>query len=99
MEFLTDSEKARPFIEECIKKFGYAPEHNADHYFYNGVDYKETIFVRFEDGSGLLTHRDPKAWDVFSEPVAPLERRAEIIAEFLQHVFGIEEIKKVNLEL
>ncbi|MDP3964007.1 MAG: hypothetical protein Q8Q39_05960 [bacterium] len=99
MELYIDIEKARPLIEECIRKFGYAPEHNVDHYLYGGVDYAETIFVRFEDGSGLLTYRDPKAWDVFSEPLAPEDRRAGILAEFLRDAFGAPEIKKVNLEL
>ncbi|MDO8558234.1 MAG: hypothetical protein Q7S09_03555 [bacterium] len=97
MEFYTDIEKSRPLIEESIGRFGYAPEHNTDHYIYSGADYKETILVRFEDGSALLTHRDPKTWDVFSEPVASPERRAAILIEFLQYVLGDASQKKVEL--
>lgn len=99
MDFYTDIEKARQLAEESIKKFGYAPEHNVDHYIFNGADWAETVFVRFGDGSALLTHRESDEWDVFSEPVAPPERRAKILVEFVTEAFKNPAIKKIGFEL
>lgn len=99
MEFYTDIEKARPLIEESIKKFGHVAEHNLEYFIHWGVDYAERMFVRFPDGSGLLTFRDRNKWEIFVEPLSPQEKKIPMLLEFFAHAFSLPEIKKVKLEL
>lgn len=100
MKLYTDVATFLPLIEESIKKFGYAAEHNADHYLYDGVDHKKTVLAGFPDGSALLAFRDPQSWSVFSEPVAPPERRATTLVEFTIEVLKKDPgVKKVAFEL
>ena len=99
MDFYSDIEKARPRIEESIKKFGYAPEHAVYHFFFSREKMEKLVFAHFADGAGLFIFQGDEAWRVFSEPIAPVERRAPILTEFLAHVFADMRIKKVWLEL
>jgi len=99
MELYSDILKARPLAEECIGKYGYAAEHNFDHYTYTGAIHEAPYFISFPDGTGLLVFHDGKKWEVFSEPLAPEGRRAAVLLEFISEVLRDPAIEKVVLEL
>lgn len=99
MEFYTDIAAARPLIEECIQKFGHVAEHNLEYFIHWGVDYDARIFVRFPDGSGLLTFRDGNKWEVFVEPLSTREKKIPMLFAFFEHAFSQTEVKKVKVEL
>jgi hypothetical protein len=99
MRFFDDTISQRPLIEETIKRFGYAPEHNFDWYQFSAEKTEKNIFVTDEYGGGLLTMVGKDLSLVFSSPIAPPERRAKILVEYLENIFQTPEIKKVELEL
>ncbi len=101
MIFLKNILKKQSVIENSIKKYGYAPEHNFWWYhFQSNKDFKN-VFVSFSDGSGLFTieEREKKKSVVFSSPIAPPSRRVPIIIEYLEHILKSRRIQKVTLEL
>lgn len=101
MIFSEDILAQRPRIEETIKKYGYAPEHNFWWYYFQAEKNSKNIFVAFDNGTGLMTieEEDKKRVTVFSSPIAPLPRRVPILIEYLGHILRSSEIQKVNLEL
>jgi hypothetical protein len=88
-------------IEETIKKYGYAPEHNFWWYQFQAEKNSKNVFAAFPDNTGLLTieERDKKRSYVFSGPIAPPLRRVPILLEYLENIFQSPEIQKVTLEL
>jgi len=101
MIFFDDTSQERPRIEKCIKKFGYAPEHNFEWYQCQPKNLEKNVFVEFKDGSGLLTIETPdkKESCVFSDPIAPPLRRSKILIEYLNKSFKSKRILKAKLEL
>lgn len=99
MKFYNDMAAARPLIEETIKKFGYAPEHNFNWYRFYTDDDENDVFVASEHGDGLLTMLGEDDSRVFSSPLASPNRRAPIIMEYLEQIFQSPNVKKVWLEL
>jgi len=101
MDFWEDIMLERSRIEKSIKKYGYAPEHNFEWYQCQPEDGDKNVFVEFEDNTSLLTTETPgkKECVVFSSPVAPKEKRAEILIKYLNLVFQSEKFVKVELEL
>lgn len=99
MRFFEDTIAERSLIEETIEQFGYAPEHNFDWYQFSKIDTEKNIFATDEYGGGLFTMLGKKDATVFSSPIAPLERRAPILVEYLENIFQLPNIKKVELEL
>lgn len=99
LKFYDDVIVARPLIEEAIRKFGYAPEHNFDWYRFYTDDDEKDIFAASEYGDGLLTMLGDNESRVFSSPVAPPARRASILIEYLEQIFQSPNVKKVWLEL
>lgn len=101
MIFLKNILEEESIIENSIKKYGYAPEHNFWWYYFQSNKESENVFVSFSDGSGLFTieERGKKKSTVFASPVAPPLRRVPIIVEYLEHIFQSSEIEKVTLEL
>lgn len=99
MEFYTDIEKARPLVEESIRKFGHVAEHNFEYYRNWSAGYGERVFAQFLDDEGLLTFRDKGTWEIFAEPLAHAERKVPILFEFFVHAFAEPKIKKIKIEL
>jgi hypothetical protein len=99
MQFFDDVVAARPLIEETIERFGYAPEHNFDWYQFSAEKSDKNVFVADNHGGGLLTMVGKKQSLVFSSPIAPLERRAKILVEYLEEIFQMPNIQKVEFEL
>ena len=101
MTFLEDTISERGRIEKAIEKYGYAPEHNFEWYQCQPEKGDKTVFVEFEDGSGLMTleDTDKKIGSVFSSPIAPKNRRAKILIEYLDYILKTDKFKKIDLEL
>ena len=99
LQFFEDITATRPRIEEAIRKFGYAPEHNFDWYRFSADPKEKNIFVSSDQGGGLMTMLGKTNATVFSSPIAPPERRAKILIEYLEEMFCNPEIKKVEFEL
>jgi len=101
MIFWEDIISERPRIENAIKKYGYAPEHNFEWYQSQPEKGDKNVFVEFEDGSGLMTLEDnyKKTCSVFSSPIAPPERRSEILIEYLNKIFDLKSFPKIEFEL
>ncbi|TSC78511.1 MAG: hypothetical protein G01um101433_176 [Parcubacteria group bacterium Gr01-1014_33] len=99
MEFIEDTVANRPLLEESVSSFGYAPEHNIDWYEYGAKQDQKTVFVRWQDGTGLLTYKGKNVWHIFSEPLAPPGKRGKRIVEFCLHVVSKLLAKKVVVEV
>lgn len=98
MKIIDDSQIFRPLVERAIQKFGYAPEHNLDWW----VDYtsfkQKPIFVEWPDGSGLLTHKSDKDWNLFSEPLMSQSSSGKQIIEFVEFALSQSGIERVTIE-
>ncbi|MBI4120342.1 MAG: GNAT family N-acetyltransferase [Parcubacteria group bacterium] len=99
MEFFDDPLVYRPLAVKSIKHYGYAPEHNLDWFEYVTAPLQQPVFVHWPDGTALLTGKEEKVWYIFSEPLAPAEKRAQRIVEFLSGALEKPAIGKVVLEL
>lgn len=108
MEFFEDTTAEQPRIEETIKKYGYAPEHNFYWYQFQAEEgslpagrHGRNVFVTGDDGAGLLTieEREKKRVFIFSSPIAPPARRAPILIEYLKQIFQSSDIEKAVFEL
>lgn len=99
MRFFDDTIAERARIQKTIDLFGYAPEHNIDWYEFSREKTDKNVFAEDEYGGGLLTMVGPKQSLVFSSPIAPEERRLDLILEYLDASFQKPGIEKVELEL
>ena len=89
----------RPALEDAVRRYGHAPEHNVFLYEYEAQPQQRTIFVRWPDGSGLMTFKEKNAWYIFSEPIAIPEKKVSILIQFIIHALKEKGMKKVVLEL
>jgi hypothetical protein len=99
IRFFNDTIAERPLIEETIRRFGYAPEHNYWWYQFSAEPTDKNVFATDEFGSGLMTMVGKRMATVFSSPIAPPARRADILIEYLDVVFQMSDIEKVEFEL
>ena len=99
MIFFEDTLSERQRIEEAIKKYGYASEHNFWWYQCQANKESKNIFAEYEDGTGLLTIKKKDKYIIFSSPLAPESRRVPVIIEYLNCVFQSQKIKKVTFEI
>ena len=81
-------------IQKCIDRFGWTSDHNLD--WFSVCAYRETgipVFVEFDDGSGLLTHKYPDEWSIWSDPLSDKGLAVDKIIEFSSFALGgqIEE--------
>ena len=89
MIFFEDTLSERQRIEEAIKKYGYASEHNFWWYQCQANKESKNIFAEYEDGTGLLTIKKKDKYIIFSSPLAPESRRVPVIIEYLNCVFQL----------
>ena len=99
IQFYDDTVAAQSQIEATILKFGYAPEHNYFWYQYNKPSDEKNIFVLDDTGAGLLTMMSDDDATVFSSRIAPPERRASILVQYIKEIFQMSDMKKVHFEL
>ena len=111
MELIEDPKIFRPLVEEAIKIYGFAPEHNVDWWFFNVEQNERPVFVSWPDppspngygrasGTGLMTQRAENVWYTFSEPLCPDELSGQKVVEFATHVLkNFPEIEEVVIEV
>ena len=99
LTFYDDIVSSRSIIEEAMRKFGYAPEHNYWWYKFSEDGDEKNVFAADVHGGGLMTMVGKTQTTVFSSPIAPPERRVAILLEYLEEIFRSSHIKKVELEL
>jgi len=95
MKIYENIESERERIQECIRKFGWTSDHNLD-WFANSIISKDgkPVFIEFSDGTGLLTHKYPDRWRIWSDPLCDKSFAAGKILEFCKQVL-VGEIKEV----
>jgi len=100
MIFSTNILSDKNRIEKIINKYGYAPEHNYDWYACQSDKGLDLTFAESNDGAALFTTEEGlQKCSVFSSPIAPPSRRVEVIIEYLENIFKLKKVKKVELEL
>jgi hypothetical protein len=107
MQIITDADSvdSRKIIEKMISRYGSAAEHNYHCYINNitAVSPNGTpIILVDKDDMGILASYEPEnnEFRIFTEILAPLEKKAELVHEFLDYVFSLEKKpKKVWIEL
>src|SRR3989338_3932474 len=95
MKFYEDINTERDRVLACINKFGWTSDHNLD-WFLDSIMGEEAkpVFVQFDDGTGLLAHKYPDKWRIWSDPLSPQDVSAQKIAEFSEFILtgGIKEV-------
>lgn len=99
MKFFHDLGKAQPLIERAIQKYGYAPEHNFYWYTYCIEKKERGVWVEFPRGLGLMTIEGERTAYVFSAPVAPPEKRADILLAYCDYALAGSAFRRVEVEL
>lgn len=95
MKFYDGIEAERDRIEVCIKKFGWTSDHNLD-WWTCGIIASDgvPVFVEFDDGAGLLVHKYPDKWRIWSDPLCDTNIAVDKIREFSEFILG-GDIKEV----
>lgn len=102
MKIFEDTVQTRGRIVDLIHQYGYCPEHNVDWYEYCcGEKYHNVLFESESGPGGILAtvHKSGKDQYAFVGPLAPAERRLEIIREYIADAFEKMDTQKVWLEL
>lgn len=95
IRIVDDIDKERDRIQACIGKYGWTSDHNLD--WWSMCAYKasgKSVFVEFDDGSGLLTYRYPDEWSIWSDPLSDKNLAVDRINKFASLVLD-NQIKKV----
>jgi len=100
MRFFEDIDGARDLIEEAIKKFGYAAEHNFFWYKYYFDPGCRNIFVEGEHGFLFTSYNERKqSYYIVFDPLAHPEHRASLLLEYIIWVFSNPSAKKVWFQI
>ncbi len=90
MKIYENIEAERDRIQNCIQKYGWTSDHNLD--WFMGGKMKEEgvpVFIEFDDTSGLLAHRYPYEWRIWSDPLCEKEAASKKISEFIKNAFTL----------
>jgi hypothetical protein len=103
LRFFEDTVAAQSHIEEVIKKFGWAAEHNYYWYQYYQHYYnppQRNIFVEADNGA-LLTAFDEEdnSYFVVFDPMAAPEHRAALLAEYIDWIFSHTSSESIWFQL
>src|SRR3989338_3658342 len=101
MEIITDTITYQDRVQRSIQKHGWSAEHNYWHYQYNNDKGCDNIFFLFDDDMGIMANYDKNinVWAMFSEILAPEEKRLDIFFQFLDYILYQQKGKKVWVEL
>ena len=96
MNFYEDIKSERSRIESCIKKFGHTSDHNLDWWACSVITSDGVpVFIEFSDGSGLLAHKYPDKWRIWSDPLSEEKDMAVKIEEFVTEVLKDNKIREI----
>ena len=89
IRFFDDIEQERYRIQSCISKYGWTSDHNLDWFADSiiGEDGKP-VFVEFSDGTGLLAHKYPDKWRIWSDPLSEKNIAAQKIYELAKLILA-----------
>lgn len=92
--------KSRALVEACISKYGFAPEHTYDCFIHSAEDGWKPVFFMTEEGYGLMAYfiSESDEWSMVTDPLAPPETRAEVLAEFLRLIFAKKKTEGAYLQ-
>src|SRR3989344_3065699 len=94
MRIYEDLEAERDRIQACLQKFGWTSDHNLDWFIDAAITIEaRPLYVEFDDGAGLLTHKYNDQWRIWSDPLSPKPQAADKIEEFSK--FALGEVKEV----
>lgn len=89
MKFYDNIEAEGDRVQVSIKKFGHTSDHNLNWWTCSIITPDGApVFVQWPDGSGLLTHRYPDKWRIWSDPLSPEADMAKKIEEFALEIFS-----------
>ena len=96
MKFYQNVEAERNRIETCIKKYGRTSDHNLDWWSCSVITPDGVpVFVEFEDGTGLLAHRYPDKWRIWSDPLSEKNKATDRVVEFAVEIFKDSNVKEL----
>ena len=100
MELIEDIKNSRGFIKNCIEHYGFSAEHNLEH-FECSARTNEKHFIFREDGFCILSFYNTKTnvFRMFSEVIAPEDKREELFFKFLDLCLTKRKAEKVAVEL
>ena len=101
MEIISGKGEGKRQIQESIKKYGFLPEHNYHYYQYLETGSRKNFFFSFDDNMGIMARCIPKSgmWSMISEPLAPKEKRIEILSQAIDYTLNKKKGKKFKVEL
>ncbi|MEK6854107.1 MAG: hypothetical protein AABX60_02115, partial [Nanoarchaeota archaeon] len=100
MELIETPEESGDEIKRCIGKFGYAPEHNWTYFLTTAEQGARNLFLKSDDGYGVLTNYRENTGEVVmvSEALAPREKQVEILRDALDLCFSQLKATKFVVE-
>lgn len=100
MELLLEPEKSGEVIKRCISRFGYTPEHNYLYFLTSAEFGSKNIFLKSNDGYGVLAAYKEKAAEItmISDALAPRGEQVEVLHDALDTCFSKLSVKKFVVE-
>ncbi len=100
MELIDTPQEFGTEAKRCIGKFGCTPEHNYTYFLTTAESGAKNIFLKSEEGYGVLATYRENAGEVFmvSEALAPRKKQVEVLHEALDTCFSKLPIKKFAVE-
>lgn len=96
MNFYENIESERDRIQTCISKYGHTSDHNLDWWACSIITPDgKPVFVEFLDGSGLLAHKYPDKWRIWSDPLCEEKDMANKMGELAVEIFKDNKIKEL----
>ncbi len=86
--FYQNTEAERERIAPAIENYGHTSDHNLD-WWACAIITREgvPVFAAWPDGMGILAHRYPCMWRIWSDPLCTAEEMAQRVGEFAEKVF------------
>mgnify|MGYP001600117580 CR=1 FL=1 len=100
MELIDAPENFGAEAKRCIERFGCMPEHNYTYFLTSAESGAKNIFLRSDEGYGVLATYRESAGEVamISDALAPRERQAEVLHSAMGTCFQKLPIKKFVVE-
>jgi hypothetical protein len=102
MRLLDDTVGARAHIEDAIKKYGWAAEHNYFWYQYCERSYdppQPNVFFENDIGALFTIYNKEKDFYFTYEPLTSPEHRAALLLEYIDWIFSNTSSKKIEFQL
>jgi hypothetical protein len=100
IDALNDVKKDAALISRVIERYGSSPEHNFGCYLTFEDKHHQDIFLK-ANGYGILTYANTAdgEWSMVGNPLAPEEKRVELLASAVEYALARSDCKKFVVEL